>query len=314
MPYFAYKCAFQTPLHIGAEHAGNALAEAGMVVRSDTLFCALCHEAVKNGSIEKLYAAVSSGGLIFSDMLPWWRDELYIPKPILHLPREQKDSQNSSAAKKAMKRLEYIPFSRLGGFTRGLDEAELASPLLNPAFGVYHVTAHVALLDNDPPKPYRVGEFTFADDAGLYVIVRCDDETKPFFGELLANVGYSGIGGRRSSGLGRFEKTECPVPDDFERALRDEDAPYQMLLGTAYPGDEHLDEALKDGWYKLVRRGGFVASDTYACNQVKKQTRYFIDRGSCLARRFNGKIVDVARGGAHPVWRCGKTLWMGVRP
>jgi CRISPR-associated protein Csm4 len=102
------------------------------------------------------------------------------------------------------------------------------------------------------------------------------------------------------------------VPTELLKLLKDEEAPYQMLLGTALPPDSELDEVLEDGWYSLVRRGGFIRSATYAPGQLKKRTIYMLAPGSCLRRRFKGGMFDLSDNGAHPVWRCGNSLFVGV--
>jgi CRISPR-associated protein Csm4 len=130
--------------------------------------------------------------------------------------------------------------------------------------------------------------------------------------EILTELSLSGVGGKQSAGLGKFKVEEIPVPKELAELLENEKAPWQILLGTALPKDEELEEALFGGWYALIRRGGFVRSDHYGDRQLKKRTIYMLAPGSCLKKRFTGGFFDLKGHGAHPVWRLGKTLFAGV--
>ena len=44
----------------------------------------------------------------------------------------------------------------------------------------------------------------------------------------------------------------------------------------------------------------------------KKKTQYFLAAGSLLPRRFEGDLYEVGPGGAHPVYRYGRPILLGV--
>lgn len=54
---------------------------------------------------------------------------------------------------------------------------------------------------SDDAEPYHVGGFQFAPNCGVYFLVAGSYDLLP----LLEQLSYSGIGGKRSSGYGRFE-------------------------------------------------------------------------------------------------------------
>ena len=85
-----------------------------------------------------------------------------------------------------------------------------------------------------------------------------------------------------------------------------------MLLSSALPKQEELNQALEGANYLLQKRSGFVSSVTYADEQRKKRDLYTMQAGSCFQHPFQGDIYDVGRGGAHPVYRYAKALFLEV--
>ena len=85
-----------------------------------------------------------------------------------------------------------------------------------------------------------------------------------------------------------------------------------VLLSASLPREEELEQALEGATYQLVRRGGFVASDTYAETPQKKKTQYFFRSGSVFGHRFTGDLYSVGGFGEHPVYRYAKPMFLGV--
>ena len=85
-----------------------------------------------------------------------------------------------------------------------------------------------------------------------------------------------------------------------------------MLIGTGLPSDKDLDNILEEGWYKLIRRGGFIRTTSYSDRQLKKKAIYMFSAGSVFAQRFAGEILDLSHKGNHPIWRCANSLFLGV--
>ena len=60
--------------------------------------------------------------------------------------------------------------------------------------------------------------FYFNDGNGLYIIVGFQDEkVKNLFEELLESLSYTGVGGKKSTGLGRFEYQESEIFYKFRK-------------------------------------------------------------------------------------------------
>jgi len=313
MAYTLYRLNFTTALHIGKDTGASSLGDGQMAIHADTLFSALCCEAAGDSRLlSELVSYFAEGVLTISDALPYAGPELYLPRPFCFTGNKHREGD--AHLKKVLKSLNYIPLSSFNAYIEGLREPQIDVQQLKKDFGKLVVTTKVAIKGEEVPRPYHVASWRFAAGCGLYLIVCYESEDAlQLFTTLINGLGWSGVGGKQSSGLGKFQVEQSDVPEELSKLLEDEQAPYQMLLGTALPVDSEMDEVLTNGWYQLVRRGGFIRSDTYAPVQLKKRTMYMLAPGSCLSRRFKGGMFDVSDHGAHPVWRCGNTLFVGVQ-
>lgn len=311
MDYSLYRLSFSTALHIGKDSGGASLEDGQMSIHADTLVAALCCEAARDASMQVLLDCFADGTLTVSDALPYAGDEMYLPKPVLFMGERQPEGE--AGLKKQLKAVEYIPLSGFDEYLQGLKSGRIAWDELQNTFGQLTTTTRVGIAGNTAPLPYHVAAWKFARDCGLYIIVRSRQaEALELFSTMLTCLGLSGIGGKQSSGWGKFQVANYVLPSRLLELLEDEQAEYQMLLGTALPADDELEPVLENGWYTLIRRGGFIRSATYAPGQIKKRSMYMLGPGSCLARRFTGDMYDLAGQGTHPVWRCGKSLFVGV--
>lgn len=310
MPYSIYRLTFPAGVHIGTDR-GPSPDETQMTIYTDTLFSALYTEALRMRRADILLQAVQSGHLIFSDALPYSQDDLYLPRPILHAPLRARRIDPSQA--KALRSLEYLPLSRFADYVQEGAGGRVDVSALKTEFGAADIRIRAAIRGLPEPLPYQVAVFRFRAGFGLYVLAfHMNEDTGRMFAELLTSLGYSGIGGLRSSGSGRFTVQAAAAPPALTVLLEAKEAPWQMLLGAALPADDELEAAVSGGWYTLARRAGYVASPDHAATPLKKRTSYALRAGSCLKRRFSGSIVDVSPAGQHPVWRCGKSLFVGV--
>ncbi len=305
MPYSLVKFKFLTGVHIGNSSGGSSLDESRYTIHADTLFSAMCCALAKPSLIDSLVAAFKRGDLCISDALPYLNDCYYLPRPLYFAQQKQKMDEQALFSKE-IKKAKFLPLPDKFG-----------EPIVfkgSVVFGKEEVVTR-AHIQNIGATPYFVAIWHFLHNAGLYTLVwHENNHALKLFEDALAMLSLVGIGGKTSSGLGKFEFEKCPVPDVLESMLRDKEAIYQMMLGTGLPADDELDNVLQDGWYQLVRRGGFIQSQQYAPVQSKKRTLYMLSPGSCLRCRFKGGIRDVGISGAHPVWRLTNTLFVGVNP
>ena len=305
MQYHVYKLSFPGGVHFGQ----RTLESAAMTFQADRLFSAVCMEALAMGedALKKLVSLVKGDRILLSDALPYAGDEYFLPKPMLHI--DSSITTGDPKQRKKFKKLEYLPvrlFSRylLGKCT--IDELE------SDSFGSYTMRTSVHLRPGEDAEPYRVGTFFFKERCGLYILVGYEkEEDLDFFDELLEMLSLSGIGGERSSGLGRFDLRHGSVPEELSTRLQDEYGMY-MSLGVSLPQPEELEGALEDARYLLVKRSGFVASEAYAPEPRRKRDTYAFSIGSCFRRKFRGQLRDVSNRGKHPVYCYLKPMFMGI--
>ncbi len=307
MKYKIFKLHFTTGVHVGK----GMLSDAEGVFHADTLFSALCHEALQfSGGIESLYEKCKSGRIRFSDGLPYVKDTLYIPKPFLTFDRED---DGNSVKKKAFKKLKYIPFDQINRYLEGnldaVSEVELLKQL-----GQNEMRTNVMIKRGEGTEPYYVGIYHFGKQNGLYVCgVFADEQEERYFSTLLEAVGATGIGGKRSSGLGKFYIEEIDCPEDLIRRFTGNHYKNYISLSISLPQPEEMEIACEGSHYLLLQRSGFVSSSNYAETFRKKRTIYSFAPGSCVQNRYHGDIYDVSCGGNHAVYRYGLPLFLGVK-
>lgn len=306
MKYKLYKMKFTTPVHFGEGHLGGSAEN----FLADRLFSALYIEALKSSpdTADTLCTAASEGELILSDGLPYIGDELYIPKPIIKID----GGESNSVLKKAFKKLSHIPADRIDDYLNGTLEPIAENEKLRQ-LGRYADTTRAAVYNGtDDALPYRVGTYCFNSGSGLYFIVGYeDDEIFNLLDDTIMSLGYTGIGGKVSSGLGKFSAFPEEVPDEILKRLDGKHDRY-ITISVSMAKEDQLDKALDNAGYMLIKRSGFINSQTYSDTQRKKREMYCFAAGSCFENRFDGYVADLSDGGNHPVYRYAVPMFMGV--
>lgn len=302
-----YKLHFLTGVHFGK----NDLTDADMVFSADTLFSALSLEALHmdQDTFQEFYESVEKGELLLSDGMPYIGEELYVPKPFCYIPREKSDM--GSKQKKLAKKLKYIPVRKLSEYFGGKLDLEQECAKLG-CLGSRTEKVCAAVFGLEETMPYRVGVYYFHEGNGLFFCVSySDSEKKKLLERLLQALAFSGIGGERSSGYGRFSVEKVSVPNDLAVRLEGKYQHY-MALSVCMAGEEELDEVTEHGCYQMKKRSGFTDSGMKKEDVYRKRDRYVFAAGSCFEKKFDGVIFDVSRDGVHPVYRYAKAMWMGV--
>ncbi len=332
MKYYIYQLQFDSPVHFGQTELGGGLEQITLDYPSDTLFSAVCCEIARQGNepfLQQFYEKAATGRILLSDLYPYVIDRdskdeccFYVPKPVMPLYEEKNDgiqavsygeACTNSKYKKAMKKMAYVRASRLSAYIEAAQKRTAFQDSVK--FGEETLVERVNCR-MDEPLPYYVGQYTFRRNAGLYGIIGTDDEQDTSrFRQILTLLGYSGIGGKRSSGYGKFhlyddfiEMEEQGVyKDDGElyRRLVDDKSEWQMAISMVLPGQADIS-TVKKGWYRLRKRSGFIDGA-----DAKRDSLYMITSGSCFTERIAGTIA-VLNGGGHPVYRCGKGMYLGL--
>ena len=325
MNYCLFKLSFSAPLHIGDSSSARSLETQTLSLCADTVFSAICSTAPE--CAEDFARKANAGELLLSDTFPYNGDVLYIPKPYITssdaAAEQQQNEENSSVKKKKMKKLKYIPVSMLSVFFGSVEGKNDFDPSkIDNNFGNENITTRAAVRGKEETLPYSVASFSFKLGCGLYFIVgykEKDDADK--LEKILNALGLGGIGGKVSSGYGKFSVDEKIELTNKENQTADAGCLAKMLsvndgksilLTAALPrNDDELESALEGASYNLIRRGGFVFSDKMK-KLVKKDTQFFFAAGSVFENRFIGAVYNVLENSEHPVYRYSKPIFLGV--
>lgn len=314
MKYALYPLQFDTPVHFGCAENGGKLEQSSLTYRADSLFGALCYELSLQGDetgLLHLQEGVAKGKLLFSDLFPYIYDEteglqLYVPKPILTIPSDERrvmadydTFRQQATQQKRQKKLSYIRVSQLADFIQAMKSGK-AFDGTEPFFGCGQLLTRVNCTEN-VPRPYYVHQIQFTKEAGLYGIIGYEeDEDLDGLITLLESLGLSGIGGKRSSGYGKFHFREDPIEMDELGIYEDDGILYRgltltgasryMCLSVLLPSPAEVADVQK-GQFALCRRSGFLSPD--GSRMQKKNDIYMIQAGSCFPQKIAGSMADV---------------------
>lgn len=303
----------------GSVHFGEGLLESsGESICADTLFSAICHEVLLSGdenSFHDFITETRKGSFRISDAFPFIKTECYIPKPVIGIQGTAESDVNDSSVKKQLKKLRYLPVSAFQTYLQG-DLTAKQCQEFNRSFqslGNAFLNAKVKTPANpdEDSEPYFVGGFRFQPDCGLWFILCAENNTlMEQYLSVISSLGYSGIGGKRSSGYGRFHIDSEEIPDSLKGLLNFDQNDRLMTLSVCLPTETELEKVTPAASYMLIRRSGFTVSDTYADKPQKKNDLYMFTAGSCFSSEFGGDLYDVSVNGNHPVYRYGFPLFI----
>lgn len=303
MNYKIYKMIFTQGVHFG----DHSLEKSEITFQADTLFSALCIEALKIDKLDVLLNSVTENHLVFSDAFPYMGQEFFIPKPMKKI--EQVVQSEDVTTRKKFKKLEYIQVSLLDKYIKGQYPINKGSDIKK--LGIHVLKTSASIRGNEEALPYRVGIYRFKKENGLYIVVGYDSqEILDLFDELFEMLSLSGIGGKKNSGLGHFDLEIAELPKELNQRLNTKGE--VMTLSVSLPTEDELEEILDDSRYLLVKRSGFIDSYTYSKEQRRKKDIYLFKSGSCFNKTYQGDIYNVSSGGSHPVYKYAKPLFMGV--
>lgn len=307
MNYKIVKLTFPQGVHFG----NGMLTDGESTILADTFFSALCQEALlTEEGIDKLCSLVNTGKIRISDGMPYIGDTLYLPKPYMKI---QADNESDSSVKKAFKKLSFIPSDKLEQYLAGQLDASAENGKLS-TIGCYEMRNHAAINRGEDADPYHVGIFHFNIGNGLYLIIGYEkDDEWNYLGKLILALSYTGIGGRRSAGLGRFTYSVEPCPSELVKRLSADTYKTYMTLCISLPDADELNQACLDSQFILIKRSGYVASSAYAEDFLKKKDFFGIAAGSTFTNIYRGNLYDVSFKGKHPVYRYAYPMFFGIQ-
>mgnify|MGYP000839437600 FL=1 len=145
MNYFLFKLQFDTAVHFGGADSALSLYTSEETLRADTLFSALCHEAlVQHGeeSLEQLCAQVRQGKFLLSDTMPWYGETFYLPKPIA---ASESTEEVETTLRKKVKKLTWIPVLEFDRYARSLHEGHFTPDEQPESFGTHYEQTKAAV-------------------------------------------------------------------------------------------------------------------------------------------------------------------------
>lgn len=317
---------FTSPVHFGDAAEGGDLGEILSYCRADTFFSALCREAadISQELLACVVEGVQRGKLRFSDLFPWKKrkdcNELYLPRPVMNVSHDEcgktlsyEEVREQSAERKKEKKRSFIRASEMESYLQGRDISA------QPDFGKEELRTQYNAREK---LPYEIGGYHFISDAGLYLILSGNEECIARLEPLITLLGMTGIGGKRSSGWGKYRLEDDPLElseDDFYggddaalyKMLSSDHAEYYMTLSSFLPSLEEVKDAAA-GTGKIIKQGGFAWSRDMI-SAAKTNSVYMMASGACFSKRLAGRIADVNNGSAsHPVYKYGKGLFVGL--
>lgn len=304
MNYKIYKLKFSTGVHFG----DGMLNDSMLSLKADTFFSSLCIESIKMGCLDKLIDFAKKRKFVLSDLFPYVDDKLLIPKPNIYIEPQK---TGDSIQKKKAKKLKYIAIDDLGNYLNGeIDKVDSYMDKIGEveSFTKVNLTESIA-------KPFHVGITCYNKNSGLYIILGFEDaEIDKMISDLMLGLSVNGIGGKKYSGLGKFDFYTQSMPSELLKRIENfEKYDKKMSLSVSLPEEKELKTTLINSSYSLEKRSGFIYS-LESDNNTKKKDLFVFSSGSCFENCYKGDIYDVSNGVVnHPVYRYAIPMFMGVK-
>lgn len=317
MRYLVIKLKPRSFIHLGDREGW--LEGSRICISSDTLFSALCHvHLMMYGEVDSFISAFKEPEppFLFSSAFPFWGKDLYFPVPKNQLVRTKDLKKIKFVNLPVLQRLlkgeiledlgdeietnvEFDVLPRLEGKKTSIRRKERLLP-----WEIENVP-RVSLnrFNNHPGENFfYFGQVKFADEAGLFVLVReIKKDWQTRIKALFRLLCDEGIGGDRSSGRGLFHQPEFAEVDLPE--VTGANACY--AVSSYFPSEEELD-GLAEAFYELEERKGYIFSP--ANRSLRRRSLRLFSEGSVfpgLDRK--GTIQDITPDAfkAHRIYRYG---------
>lgn len=291
----AYKLDFQT-VHFGNGNLNESIGS----FNASRLYSSLFLESLKLNVDKEFLNLSKSANFFLSDSFPLKDGEFYLPKPIGYpkIPLNSESTRETRRKAKRSKKLRYIKYTDMEDYVEGNCDVDKLD-------GTDSFFSKSTVVTKKGIDPYEVGITNFK--TSLYILTIKHKQLDM----LMNSLQYSGIGGKRSSGYGRFTVEKLDIPDEFSKNIVVNDSEYgvYMTLSTSIPNNDELDAVLPTAEYLLEKSSGFAYSST-SRNLLRKQDLYKFAVGTTLTKTYNGNIFDVRPDDfPHPVWNYAKGLF-----
>ncbi|MEF2761445.1 MAG: type III-A CRISPR-associated RAMP protein Csm4 [Ligilactobacillus salivarius] len=255
----AYKLDFQT-VHFGNGNLNESIGS----FNASRLYSALFLGSLKLNVDKEFLDLSKSDNFFLSDSFPLKDGEFYLPKPIGYpkMPLISESTKEMQRNAKKSKKLQYIKYTDIEDYVKGnCDIGKLE--------GISSFFSKSTVVTKKGIDPYEVGITNFK--TSLYILTIKHE----LLDMLMNSLQYSGIGGKRSSGYGRFTIEKLDIPNEFSKNIVINDSEYgvYMTLNTSIPNNDELDVVLPTAEYLLEKSSGFAYS-TASKSLLRKQDLY----------------------------------------
>lgn len=294
------------PLHLGEREGW--LEGTNTFIHSDTLFSAFLNAFLLlfgKKELENLIGKFKNyePPFLISSAFPYWQESLFFPVPKNQISIEKKVKKIEFVEQKGFE--ELLQGKRLDNF---LDKLKTIPQEEEPHYpwDIENVPrVGLSRFDNHPGERFfYFGEVNYKENAGFFFLIKyLNKEFKDKFEATIRLLADEGIGGDRSSGKGFFElltfkEIEIKVPENADGVI---------TLSLYYPKDESEIIGIKNGFYELLERKGYIYSP-YCKTLRRKSIRMFVE-GSIFPKPPErlGKLVSVKPDifTIHEVYRYG---------
>ncbi len=163
---------------------------------------------------------------------------------------------------------------------------------------------------------WRVGTLRFHKDAGLYGLIRINDETwETGLANAFTLLGELGIGGERTYGMGCFDFSGFLPLDELGLNMPKSECLRFVLLSNYFPCADERSELnnIFEAW-DFTENRGYVVSGRMATTLKRKRIR-MIAEGSVTKKSVRGDVADVTPDNgdtllSHNVYRSGLAFLM----
>lgn len=323
-----YKLRFTSPLHIGDRRDDYSISQ--KTISSDTMYAALTASLAKTG-----HTIPDNGDLGFciSSLFPYYqgvgeKPVYFFPKPMYQIMPKLNDLTKGKAVKKvAWMDADYFVrnlkgeelFDESKGNLNDIQGIYLSSKKIKNDFVYSQVSQRVTVsrTGTEDAMPFYMDRIYFKDESGLYFIA---DGNLKLLEKALSVLKEEGIGTDRCVGNGFFEYSV----DSIELGLPSM-CSHVISLSSFIPESKEQFADMLDSdkvAYDFERKGGWIT--TYPHNSFRKNVIYGLTQGSVLKHVSSdtitslGRIVDLRpkinfAPVNHPIWRCGKSLFLPIK-
>lgn len=321
MKFTIFKLSFNSPVHFGDARDDYSISL--KTISSDTLYAALISCLAKLG---KSIPDNGELGCTVSSLFPFYQDVLFFPKPINQSLPELEDL----TAIKKIKKVSWIDKEYFEETINGKPLFQTEEDIKN-IHGIFLSKSNIPenIIDTqisprvkvsragEDATPFYMEKVLFKDNSGLFFIAVGDTSLlKP----ALDLLQCEGIGTDRNIGNGFFEYEEKEVDITLP-----EESDYILSLSSFIPETKEQLSAMLDSKniaYDFQRRGGWITTPPF--NKLRKNVIYAFTAGSVFAYKSSttqiiGKNVDLNPNIdfepkiEHPIWRCGKSIFIPIK-